>query len=241
MINGSSPEPEYIVETAGLKRYFHLGGSEVRALDGVDLRVARGEFVSIVGASGSGKSTLLNLLAGLDHPTSGSIQTTDGQLTTMSPGQLARYRAFEIGLIFQSFNLIAHQTALINVEMALLFLGVAKKERQRRSIEVLTRLGLGDRLHHRPDDLSGGEQQRVAVARALVKNPKLMLADEPTGNLDKDNSRAIIQVLAEWNQQGGTVILVTHNLDLARQHSQRLLQMDFGKMVSDSGTGGQQT
>jgi putative ABC transport system ATP-binding protein len=227
-----------IISAIDLKKYYQLGGSEVRAVDGIDLTVKKGEFISIVGASGSGKSTLLNLLAGLDTPTSGTITVPAGNLNRMNQHQLAHYRAHQVGMVFQSFNLVPHRTALANVELALLFLNIAKSERLRKARNVLEQLGLADRLHHRPADLSGGEQQRVAIARALVKNPQILLADEPTGNLDRDNSFAIIQLIWEWNRTSGTVILVTHNLELAEKYSAKILRMNYGKFVTEETASG---
>jgi len=227
--NGIDNNP--LITVSGLTRYYHLGASEVHALEGVDLTVLRGEFLSIVGASGSGKSTLLNLIGGLDTATSGDIETPAGRLNEMTSKELAYYRAHSIGMIFQSFNLIPHRTALSNVELALMFNGTPYNERYEKSAAILTRLGLADRLHHRPDDLSGGEQQRVAVSRALVKNPEILLADEPTGNLDKENSTAIAEILSDWNRSGGTVIMVTHNIDLAYDYSGRVLKMDYGRII----------
>ncbi len=218
----------------GLKRYYRSGIQEVRALDGVSLSVAQGEFIALVGASGSGKSTLLNLLGGLDTPTSGQIRVPDGDLSIMPPRQLARYRARDVGMIFQTFNLVPHRSAQANVELALYFLDVKPRDRSRRAAQILGQLGLKDRLHHRPADLSGGEQQRVAVARALVKNPTVLLADEPTGNLDRDNAQAITEIIADWNRRGGTVIMVTHNLSLAEKHAHRILKMEYGKFVDNT-------
>jgi putative ABC transport system ATP-binding protein len=226
----ASPE---LISTSSLTKRYTLGGSEIWALKGVDLAVRKGEFLSLVGASGSGKSTLLNLIAGLDTPTSGLIETPQGKIGTMSPRDLARYRARFVGMIFQSFNLVSHRTALTNVELALYFTDVNPHDRTKLAADMLTRLGLGERLHHRPADLSGGEQQRVAVARALVKNPEVLLADEPTGNLDRDNSLAIAEILANWNRQGGTVVMVTHNLDLAEKYSHRVLRMDYGNLAGE--------
>jgi len=220
---------------SGLKRYYRSGIQEVRALDGVNLSVSKGEFVALVGASGSGKSTLLNLMGGLDTPTSGQIRTPGGDLSTMAPRQLARYRAQDVGMIFQTFNLVSHRSAQANVELALYFLDVKPRDRSRRATQILEQLGLKDRLHHRPADLSGGEQQRVAIARALVKNPTLLLADEPTGNLDRDNAQAITQIIADWNRRGGTVIMVTHNLQLAEKHAHRILKMEYGKFIDNAG------
>ncbi len=229
-----NPLEEPLICVTELMKHYRLGGSEVRALDGVSLCVHPGEFLSIVGASGSGKSTLLNLLAGLDTPTAGSIKVPEGELSAMSSRRLALYRAQDIGMVFQAFNLVAHRTALGNVELGLLFSPLPRKERQAQAREMLARLGLEKRLQHRPYDLSGGEQQRVAIARALVKNPRLLLADEPTGNLDKKNAQAIAEIIAQWNRGGGTVILVTHNLELAQKYSHRLLKMDYGKFVEQT-------
>lgn len=232
MSSSSSTASELIAISALAKRYV-LGGSEIWALKGVDLAVQRGEFLSLVGASGSGKSTLLNLIGGLDTPTAGSIRVPTGDLNSLPPRDLARYRAHFTGMVFQSFNLVPHRTALANVELALFFNNTSPRERRQLAVDMLARLGLKDRLQHRPADLSGGEQQRVAIARALVKNPQVLLADEPTGNLDRDNSQAIADILADWNRRGGTVIMVTHNLDLAAKVSHRVLRMDYGQIVDE--------
>lgn len=215
-----------------LCKIYRLGGQEIRAVDGVDLDVREGEYLRIVGASGSGKSTLLNLLAGLDRPTSGTIETPDGLLSAMTSRQLAAYRAHQIGMVFQTFNLISHRTALQNVELGMLFLGIPSSERMRRAREMLGRLGLAERLHHRPGDLSGGEQQRVALARALVKAPRILLADEPTGNLDQHTAGEMASLLAEWNAGGLTIVLVTHNLELAAGEAQRTLRMHYGGITA---------
>jgi putative ABC transport system ATP-binding protein len=203
----------------------------VRAVDRISLRIARGEFLALVGSSGSGKSTLLAMLAGLDTPTSGRIVIDDRNLNDLSRRELASFRAHRVGMIFQSFNLIAHRTALQNVELALYFNQTPRAERVRRARETLERLGLGDRLDHRPADLSGGEQQRVAIARALVKSPEILFADEPTGNLDRDNSVQIASILSELNRQGITVIMVTHDIDLASSHAQRMIRLVYGQVA----------
>jgi putative ABC transport system ATP-binding protein len=223
------------LETTQLCRYYRRGPHEVRAVDKVDLSIPRGEFVRIVGASGSGKSTLLNLLAGLDTPTHGHIKIDNVPLNSLTRRQLSAYRAKQVGMVFQSFNLLPYKTALENVEMALFFNSVPYRERRTRSIDILETLGLGDRIDHRPSDLSGGEQQRVAIARALVKRPEVIFADEPTGNLDHDNSIQIAGLLANLNQDGLTVILVTHDLDLAKQYAPRTIRMQYGTIVNDSG------
>lgn len=205
----------------------------VRALDGVTLAVNRGEFLSIVGSSGSGKTTLLNLMAGLDTPTSGSVVLDSSPLTSLSRRQLASYRARKTGMIFQSFNLISHYTALQNVETALYFNSTPPTERRRMASATLDQLGLSDRKDHRPADLSGGEQQRVAVARAIVKRPEILFADEPTGNLDFENSTQIASLLTALNRQGLTIVMVTHNLDMAQSCSHRTIKMHYGRVVDD--------
>lgn len=219
-----------MLKIRGLQKVYRLGGREVRALDGVDLTIARGEYLRIIGASGSGKTTLLNLIAGLDTPTAGRIETPDGSLSAMSPRQLAAYRSRQTGMVFQSFNLIAHRTALQNVELGMLFSGRPRRARLAAAREMLTRLGLGDRLDHRPADLSGGELQRVALARALAKQPTLLLADEPTGNLDQVTSLEIAALLREWNGRGLTILLVTHDPDLAAADADRTVRMIYGKL-----------
>jgi putative ABC transport system ATP-binding protein len=221
------------LRTVGLRRYFRRGPHVVRALDGVDLELGQGEFLGLIGASGSGKSTLLNLLAGLDTPTAGHIELDGMTLNQLSRRELAAYRARRVGMVFQSFNLITHQTALRNVELALYFTPTASGERRARAAAVLERLGLGERLQHRPGDLSGGEQQRVALARALVKRPELLLADEPTGNLDHDNTDEIAELLAELNAGGLTVVLATHDLELAERCTGRTVRLHYGRVVGD--------
>ncbi|MFH1680550.1 MAG: ABC transporter ATP-binding protein [Candidatus Eisenbacteria bacterium] len=214
-----------------LRRVFRLAGEEIRAIDGIDLSIREGEYLRVIGASGSGKSTLLNLLAALDRPTSGSIETPDGDLSRLSSRALAAWRARGVGMVFQTFNLIPHRSALQNVEIGLLFAGVPRRERLARSVEILGRLGLSGRLHHRPADLSGGEQQRVARARAVVKRPRLLLADEPTGNLDEENAAATVRLLAEQNREGVTVVLVTHDPKLAHEDAHRTVRLHFGRIV----------
>ncbi|MBI5266084.1 MAG: ABC transporter ATP-binding protein [candidate division Zixibacteria bacterium] len=227
-----------LIRTINLCRYYRRGQSEVRAVDTVSLAVNRNEFVSVVGSSGSGKSTLLNLLAGLDTPSGGEIEIDGTPLGSRSRRELSTYRARRVGIVFQSFNLIAHYTALQNVEAALLFNHTPPRERHRLASAILDRLGLADRMTHRPADLSGGEQQRVALARAIVKHPEILFADEPTGNLDEDNSRQIVELLADLNRSGLTVVMVTHNLDLARTYAQRIIRMHYGRVVDDALVGG---
>jgi len=203
-------------------------------VDNVELTVRRGEYLRVTGASGSGKSTLLCLLAGLDSPTAGRIETSLGDLTQLPRRELARWRAEHVGMVFQSFNLIPHRTALQNVELAMLFHGVTREDRARRSRAALKRLGLGDRMHHRPSSLSGGEQQRVALARALVKRPRILFADEPTGNLDQQNATEIARLLLELNAEGITVVLVTHDPALAASDADRTVRMHYGRIVEET-------
>ena len=222
------------LQVTDLCRYYRRGAQVVRALDGVTLTVNRGEFLSIVGSSGSGKTTLLNLMAGLDTPTGGSVVFDTSSLTSLSRRQLASYRAHKTGMIFQSFNLIPHYTALQNVETALYFNATAPAERRRRASATLDQLGLSDRKDHRPADLSGGEQQRVAVARAIVKGPEILFADEPTGNLDFENANQIASLLSMLNREGLTIVMVTHNLDMAQSCSHRTIRMHYGRIITDS-------
>ena len=217
-----------------LHRHFVRGPQTVRALDGVSLRVTRGDFVALVGASGSGKSTLLNLLAGLDTPTSGEVRFRGRALTAYSRREIARYRAARVGMIFQSFHLIPHSTALENVELALCFGPLRGAERRATARGLLERLGLGDRLDHRPADLSGGEQQRVAVARALAGDPEVLLADEPTGNLDAENAAMIANLLRDLHRDGVAVVMTTHNLDLAEEYADRKVRLEYGRIAGDA-------
>ena len=221
------------IRTVALCKHYHRGPQTIKAVDEVSLGIAKGEFLGICGASGSGKSTMLNLLAGLDSPTSGTIEVDGRPLGSLSRRQLAAYRAHRVGMVFQSFNLIGHRTAQENVELALYFNNTPHRERRLRAAEVLEQLGLGDRLEHRPADLSGGEQQRVAIARALVKRPEVLFADEPTGNLDQENSRQICSLLTDLNRNGLTVVIVTHDIDLAEQYTSRTIRMHYGAIVSD--------
>ncbi len=224
---------ETIIRTEGLCRWYRRGPQEVRAVDGVDVGVAEGEFLAIIGASGSGKSTLLNLIAGLDTPTSGGIEFRGVPLGSLSRRDLAGYRAKRIGMMFQSFNLVHHWNALENVELALYFNGCPVRERRARAAAMLERLGLAGRMDHRPADLSGGEQQRVALARALVKGPELLLADEPTGNLDRGNADHIMSLLAGLNAGGLTIVMVTHDVDIARRSAGRIVRMHYGRIEAE--------
>ncbi|MFH0883976.1 MAG: ABC transporter ATP-binding protein [bacterium] len=224
------------IHIRGLKRVYLRGHQEVRALDGIDLDIGSGEFLGVVGSSGSGKSTLLNLLAGLDTPTEGSIEVDGRMLSTMSRHELAQYRAHRVGIVFQTFNLISHRTALQNVELGLYFTDVPRSQRSHRAIAILERLGLGNRLDHRPADLSGGEQQRVALARALVTEPDLLFADEPTGNLDQENTVEIAGLLRHLHAEGLTVVLVTHDRELAGSLTQRTIRLHYGRLSAEGET-----
>ncbi|KAA3633651.1 MAG: ABC transporter ATP-binding protein [Calditrichaeota bacterium] len=221
-----------LFETKNLCRHYIRGTYTVKAVDEVSLSINKGDYTAIVGSSGSGKSTILNLLAGLDTPTSGEIYAEGNKLSDFSRRQFAQYRAKKIGMIFQSFNLIPHYTALRNVEMALYFDDTPKSERTAKAEAMLASVGLSDRLDHRPADMSGGEQQRVAVARALVKEPEVLFADEPTGNLDLENSQQIASLLKDLHDKGITVIMVTHDMSLAENSAQRIIRMHYGKIVN---------
>jgi len=221
------------IQTMDLTKVYRFGTVEVTALDGVTLSISRGRLVGVTGASGSGKSTLMNLLGGLDTPSSGSICVAGRLISELSKKELALYRRNMVGMIFQSFNLVNAYTALENVALPLLFAGVAKKERQRRAAELLHAVGLEARKDHRPTELSGGEQQRVAIARALVNQPQILLADEPTGNLDTKTSRQIVETLADLNRNRGlTVVMISHEQDLLREFASEVIQLQDGMVVA---------
>jgi len=205
----SSASP--LIEVKDLHRHFQMGRETVRALDGVSLVVRRAEFWGITGPSGSGKSTLLYLLGGLDHPTSGSIRVNGEEITALDDNGLAGFRQRSVGFVFQMFNLIPTMTALQNVEFPMLFARVPVAERHARARALLQRVGLGDRMGHRPTELSGGQQQRVAIARSLVNGPAILLADEPTGNLDSHSGADVVGLLRELNEEGRTIVLVSHD------------------------------
>jgi ABC-type lipoprotein export system ATPase subunit len=222
-----------LVRLIDLKRIYGKPPNEVSALRGVSLTIRRGERLALLGKSGSGKSTLLNLLGGLDRPTSGVIEVQGRNLASLSSKQLADYRLRTVGVIFQSFNLIASRTALQNVELPMLFSGVPPRKRLLESTKALQAVGLGARLHHRPSELSGGEGQRVAIARALVNDPAIVLADEPTGNLDSATATAIMELLlGHVSQRGATLVLVTHDEELARRSSDRVVWLRDGQLVA---------
>ncbi|MDQ6693035.1 MAG: ABC transporter ATP-binding protein [Chloroflexota bacterium] len=227
---------EPIVSIVGLTRQYRMGPTVVWAVAGVDLDIMPGEGIALVGASGSGKSTLLNLLGGLDRPSGGRISVEGEDIATASPKRLVEHRRRRVGFIFQSFNLIAQRTALENVEVPLMISGVGHEERRRRARELLERVGLAARTDHRPSQLSGGEQQRVAVARALANKPSLLLADEPTGNLDSATGAEVMSLLSELKAGGLTVVLVTHDMAVAN-YMDRIIRLKDGKIVG-AGLGG---
>jgi putative ABC transport system ATP-binding protein len=221
-----------LIVLAGIERTYRTGDVEVRALRGVDLSIAAGESVAIMGASGSGKSTLMNILGCLDRPTAGSYHLDGIAVDTLGKAELARVRGRTLGFVFQNFNLLPRTSAIENVELPLVYAGIAARERRTRAGEALARVGLADRAHHHPNQLSGGQQQRVAIARALVGRPRVVLADEPTGNLDSATSIEIMALFQQLGRDGITVILVTHEPDIAL-HAARVVVMRDGRMVED--------
>jgi putative ABC transport system ATP-binding protein len=222
------------VRAENLTRHYRMGQSLIRAVDGISLEIASGEFAALLGSSGSGKSSLLNLIAGLDRPTSGSVNVAGSDLAQLSREELAKYRRHTVGIVFQSFNLIPTMSVIENVELPLRFAEVEPDQRRTQSNEALERVGLGARLRHRPTELSGGEQQRVAIARALVNRPKVLLADEPTGNLDSKTGKEVLDLLQGLNRSIGlTVIMVTHERDLADRYAGRQIFLADGKIMAD--------
>jgi len=224
-----------LISIRNLRKIYRMGEVEVRALDGLDLEVEAGEYLAIMGPSGSGKSTLMNLIGCLDTPTSGEYILNNQRVSDLDDGELASIRNHEIGFVFQTFNLLARATALANVELPLIYARVPARERHRRAREALEKVGLGDRAKHQPNELSGGQQGRVAVARALINDPSILLADEPTGNLDSKTSAEIMELFDELNAAGNTLIVVTHEADIAA-HARRVVRMLDGKVVADERT-----
>jgi putative ABC transport system ATP-binding protein len=221
-----------LIQIRDLHRVYQVGESEVRALDGVDLDIEANEYVAIMGPSGSGKSTLMNILGCLDTPSKGSYKLKGKEIAERTDDELARIRNAEIGFVFQTFNLLARADALHNVELPLVYAGLKHEERRKRARESLELVGLGDRMKHRPNELSGGQRQRVAIARALVNKPSIILADEPTGNLDSRTGEEIMAAFEAIWKAGNTVILVTHEPDIA-EHARRVVRMRDGKVESD--------
>ncbi len=231
-VAGATPDRDWVIVTRGLRRDYDMGGEIVHALRGVDIAIRRNEYVAIMGPSGSGKSTLMNLIGCLDTPNAGEYWLNGELVSDKDEDELARVRNREIGFVFQTFNLLPRATALHNVELPLVYAGVGSEERKKRATEALERVQLGDRTHHRPNELSGGQRQRVAIARALVNQPSILLADEPTGNLDSTTSEEIMRVFEGLAEQGQTVIMVTHESDIAA-HARRVIVLRDGSVASD--------
>lgn len=222
------------IRTVGVARHYQMGPTVIRAVDGISVEIARGEFVALLGSSGSGKSTLLNLIAGLDRPSAGAIFVEGRDLARLTPEELARHRRQTVGMVFQAFNLVPAMTLEENVELPLRLAEVDRSERARRVAEALERVGLAARRHHRPSELSGGEQQRTAIARALVNRPSILLADEPTGNLDSRTGKEILDLIEELNRSlATTVVMVTHERPLAERYARRLLTLSDGRLADD--------
>lgn len=221
-----------LIEMKNLVKEYHLGEIEVRALNGVDLKIDQNEYVAIMGPSGSGKSTLMNIIGCLDVPSEGEYILNDHGVSSLTDDQLAAIRNKEIGFVFQTFNLLPRADALHNVELPLIYNGTPRAKRHEIAKDTLSRVGLGDRMHHKPNELSGGQRQRVAIARALCNNPSLILADEPTGNLDSKTGQEILEIFDQLHSAGNTIILVTHEEEIAR-HSNRIIRLLDGKILKD--------
>ncbi len=221
-----------MIDMKNLYKVYDLGEAEVFALNGVDVKIEKNEYVSIMGPSGSGKSTLMNIIGCLDVPSNGEYVLNNQKVNELIDDELAIIRNKEIGFVFQTFNLLPRATALHNVELPLIYNGTSRQQRKEIAKETLEKVGLGDRMHHKPNELSGGQRQRVAVARALVNNPSIILADEPTGNLDSKTGKEIMQLFDDLHKAGNTIILVTHEEDVAR-HSHRIIRLLDGAVLSD--------
>jgi putative ABC transport system ATP-binding protein len=229
---GDTPLPDIVILTHKLAREYDMGSEVVRALRGVDLQIRRNEYVAVMGPSGSGKSTLMNLVGCLDTPTSGEYWLNGQKVSDLADDDLARIRNKEIGFVFQTFNLLPRASALHNVELPLIYAGLPSRERRDQAAQALTRVGLADRMDHKPNELSGGQRQRVAIARALVNAPSILLADEPTGNLDSTTSQEIMGVFGDLHRQGQTVVMVTHEADIAA-HAARIVTLRDGLVATD--------
>jgi len=235
---GDTPTPDTVILTHHLAREYQMGAEVVHALRGVDIQIKKNEFVACMGPSGSGKSTLMNLIGCLDTPTSGEYWLNGQKVSDLSDDELARIRNKEIGFVFQTFNLLPRADALHNVELPLIYAGMSAKERRERAQRSLQQVGLGDRMDHRPNELSGGQRQRVAIARALVNTPSILLADEPTGNLDSATGNEIMALFQELHDSGQTIVLVTHEHDIAA-HARRQIHLLDGKIERDERMEGQ--
>jgi len=232
---GDTPLPDIVILTHKLARDYDMGGEVVHALRGVDIQIRRNEFVAIMGPSGSGKSTLMNLIGCLDTPTAGEYWLNGQKVSDLSDDELARIRNKEIGFVFQTFNLLPRATSLHNVELPLIYAGMPAQARRQQAARALERVGLADRMTHKPNELSGGQRQRVAIARALVNEPSILLADEPTGNLDSATGEEIMRLFEELHDQGQTILLVTHEHDIAA-HARRQIHLRDGKIERDERT-----
>src|SRR5450432_1474198 len=234
MISSHSSNSGPAIQTVNVCRHYKMGETLIRAVDGISVKVPAGEFVALLGSSGSGKSSLLNLIAGLDHPTSGTVNVQGHNLAALSREELAKYRLHAVGMVFQSFNLIPSMTLLENVELPMRFAEVDRRERSALARQSLERVGLSGRLSHRPMELSGGEQQRASLARALINRPKLLLADEQTGNLDNRTGAEIMDFVREFNESlGMTIVMVTHERALAERYAKRMIFLADGKLIDD--------
>jgi putative ABC transport system ATP-binding protein len=231
--------PDPVIHLENLQRRYLMGSSHIDALRAVNLDVSENEYVAIMGQSGSGKSTLMNIVGCLDRPTAGEYRLNGERVSGMNDVQLARIRNREIGFVFQTFNLLPRMTALANVEVPLIYAGLKRKERLGMATSALERVGLGDRMEHRPSEMSGGQRQRVAIARALVTNPCIVLADEPTGNLDSTTGEEIMRLFDTLHGEGNTLIVVTHEQHIAK-HAGRIVRLSDGDIVSDTGTSNRQ-
>ncbi|MGH7499972.1 MAG: ABC transporter ATP-binding protein [Gemmatimonadales bacterium] len=236
MLPADAPRDAIII-TRNLQRDYDMGGEIVHALRGVDITIRKNEFVAVMGPSGSGKSTLMNLIGCLDSPTAGEYWLNGHRVSDLDDDELARIRNKEIGFVFQTFNLLPRATALSNVELPLVYAGLGGRERKAQATDALTRVGLADRMQHRPNELSGGQRQRVAIARALVNQPSILLADEPTGNLDSATSEEILALFEELYRDGQTIVLVTHESDIAA-HARRQVHLKDGRVERDFASGG---
>jgi putative ABC transport system ATP-binding protein len=229
---GDTPLPDIVILTHKLTRDYDMGGEVVRALRGVSLQIRKNEYVAVMGPSGSGKSTFMNLIGCLDTPTTGEYWLNGQKVSALADDELARIRNKEIGFVFQTFNLLPRATALHNVELPLIYAGLAAKERRAQAARALASVGLGDRMDHKPNELSGGQRQRVAIARALVNAPSILLADEPTGNLDSATSAELMQVFRDLHGRGQTIVMVTHERDIAA-HAARVVTLHDGLIATD--------